>query len=461
MMKRSVILPLMAVLVLEGAETLVPRDRSELEVTIYNDNRIFVHEIREAEVAAGKQRLVYEGVAGSVISASVVPTFTGIDTRLSSQNYSYDLVSLPSLLKHSVGREISFMTNGENPVRSEGTLLAYDPVVMVREKGTGRILSLEKPSQVIFHEIPAGMITRPSLIWNIETAEAGKLGIDLKYLATGVSWKSDYVLNLGPDTFDLTGWITVDNRSGVSYPDAKITCLAGEVHKAGHPRVARRMAKAMPVMADAAVREEAFSGYHIYHIPFRETIADKERKQIRFLHKPGVNYLSYGKAQIRSFPRAGVEKLRFVNTVEFVNSKKEGLGVPLPAGVVRMYRRDKSGAARFIGESRIGNIPADEKVTLQVGVLFDAVGEKKIVKYVSRKGYLNVAARYTLRNRGETPLTLKIEERIPVHGDRIELRSDCSGPCSVRKLSAFVREFTVRLKAKESYAFESEFEVWR
>jgi len=458
-MKKS-ILTFLAAAALWG-NTLIPQTRSDLSVTIYNDNRIFVHDVREANVSAGKQRLIYEGVAGSVISASVVPTFSGIDTRLYSQNYSYDLVSLSSMLKYSVGKEISFMSNGKNPVRSEGILLAYDPVVMVREKGTDRILSLEKATQVMFRNIPKGMITRPSLVWNIETARAGTLGVDLKYLATGVSWKSDYVLNLGPDTLDLTGWITVDNRSGVSYPNARITCLAGEVHKAESPSFMIRKSRAMPMMADRRVREEAFSGYHIYKIPFRETLADKEQKQIRFLRKSKVKYTSYGKAEIRSFPRAGVQKLRFVNTVEFVNSKSDGLGVPLPAGIVRMYRRDTSGATHFIGESRIGNIPADEKVTLKVGVLFDAVGEKKIVKYVSRKGYLNVATRYSLRNRGETPLTLKIEERVPVHGDRIELRSSCLGPCSVKKLSAFVREFTVRLKAKESYTFDSEFEVWK
>jgi len=461
-MKKSFMLAAMIILLLHGTESLVPRDPSRLELTIYHDNRIFVHEVREANVTAGKQRLVYEGVAGSVISASVVPSFSGIPTRLYAQNYSYDLVSLPSLLKHSVGREISFMTNGKNPVRSEGTLLAYAPKVMVREKGTGRILSLEQPTQVIFHEIPAGMITRPSLVWEIETAKAGRLTIDLKYLATGVSWKSDYVLDLGPRTLDLVGWITVDNRSGVSYPDAKITCLAGEVHTAERPRPTR-MLRAMPkIAADAMpVRQEAFSGYHIYHIPFRETIADKEQKQIRFLERSGIPYRSYGRAEIRSFPRAGVEKLRFVNTVELSNTEKNGLGIPLPAGIVRMYRRDQGGATRFIGESRIGNTPADENLTLKVGVLFDATGEKKIVKYVSRKGYLNVAARYTLHNRGKTPLTLKVEERIPTYGDRIELRSDCSGPCSVRRVSAFVREFTVRLKAKESYTFNSEFEIWR
>jgi len=459
-MNRSSLLSLLAASTLCFAQSTVPQSRGDLELTIYNDNRIFVHERREAKVNAGKQRLVFEGVAGSVISASVIPTFSGIETRLYSQNYSYDLISLPSLLRHSVGKEVSFLGNGKEPARMEGTLLAYKPSVMVREKNSGEILTLEKPSQLIFREIPPGMHPRPSLIWEVECAQAGTLGIDLKYLATGVSWKSDYVLNLAEDTFELTGWITVNNRSGVSYPNAKITCLAGEVHKVQAPKV-RSFTKALARMEAAPqVQEESFSGYHIYKIPFRQTLANNEQKQIRFLYKSGVKYRSYGKARIDSFPRAGVQKLRFVNTVAFRNSKEEGLGLPLPAGTVRMYRQDSGGATRFIGESRLGNIPADENVTLQVGVLFDAVGEKKIVKYVSREGYRNVETLYTLHNRGTTPLTLKIEERIPVHGDRITLRSDCTGPCRVRKLSAFVREFTVTLPPKESYRFHSEFEVW-
>ncbi|WP_457605597.1 DUF4139 domain-containing protein [Nitratifractor sp.] len=446
--------------VLTWAQTVVPPQPSELSLTVYNDNRAFVHETRKVQVEKGKQTLVYEGVASSVISASVIPTFSGVDTRLYSQNYSYDLVSLDSLLRHSIGKEVEFWTNGKRPTRSAGTLLASQPTVIVREKGSERILALEKPEQVIFDRLPEGMIPRPSLLWEVETARAGELRIDLRYLTTGIGWKSDYVLDLHEHTLDLVGWITVDNHSGADYRDVRLAFVAGELHRAEKARPLR-MYKAMAAAPENAVRQEAFSGYHLYTIPFRQTLADKEQKQIRFLRRSEIGYHSYGQAVVSSFPRAGVQKLRFVNTVRFSNSKANHLGLPLPAGTVRIYREDSAKESRFVGESRIGNLPADENVTLKLGMLFDATGEKKIVKYVSRQGYRHVRTHYTLHNRGKTPLELRIEERIPTHGNRIELHSDCAGICSVRKLSAFVREFTVRLPAGKSYSFDSEFEVWR
>ena len=223
------------------ANTVIPQQESDLSITIYNDNRAFVHDVREANVTAGRQKLIYEGVPKSVITPSVVPTFNGIATQLFSQNYIYDLISLNSMLKNSIDKSVEFYTNGENPTLSSGTLLAYQPAVMVRQKGTGKILTLEKPTQVIFPSVPANMITRPSLVWNIQTGRAGRLGVDLKYLTTGLTWKSDYVLNLTPQSpegksLDLVGWITVNNRSGVAYPNARITCLAGDVNRVREPQ---------------------------------------------------------------------------------------------------------------------------------------------------------------------------------------------------------------------------------
>ena len=443
------------------ADAVVPQSASDLSITIYNDNRAFVHDIRQAKVDKGDQRLVYEGVAGSVITASVVPAFTGIPTRLFSQNYIYDLISLDSMLKKSVGRTVDFYTNGDDPTLSRGTLLAASPVVMVRQEKTGKILALDKPTQVIFHTIPKNMITRPSLVWHIQTAEAGTLGVDLKYLTTGVSWKSDYVLDLNDQSLDLVGWITVNNRSGVTYPDAKITCLAGEVHRA-RPIERRKMFRAMEAMPVAApdVQEEAFSGYHIYKIPFRETLANNQQKQIRFIEKSGVGYTRYGKALSRNFRKNGKEKLKFLQIVTFANTEKNRMGIPLPAGIVRMYQKDGAAESRFIGESRIDNTPKGEKVELTVGTLFDVTGEKTVTRYIARKGYMNAQSTYTLHNRGKTDQTLKIEERIPTYGENIHFKTDCSDICSSRKLTAFVREYTIRLAGESSYTFTTEFEVY-
>ena len=446
------------------ANITVPSIGSDLKITIYNNNKAFINDTREVEVKAGKQKLVYEGVPSSVITPSVVPTFLGMRSNLYSQNYIYDLVSLSSMLNKSINKEVEFYSNEKEPTLSKGILLSASPNVMINENDTGKIYSLNSPTQVVFYKVPENMITKPSLVWNMEAEKAGKLGIDLKYLTRGISWKSDYVLNLKKDTLDLTGWITVNNNSGVAYENAQITCLAGEVNAVPQRRMyegknAIYKEEAMPMMAMDKVAEEAFSGYHIYKIPFKETILNKEQKQISFIDKKEVKYHQYGKNMNNYFENYGEQKLQFSNMVEFENKKENNMGVSLPMGVVRMYQKDSSNETHFIGESRIQNIPEDENVTLTVGTLFDAVGEKKVSKFVVKKHYRNVETTYSVRNQGKEPLELRIEENIPVYGEHITLKSSCKENCTVKKKNAFSREFTILLKAKESYEFTSEFEV--
>ena len=440
------------------AEIVVPSGGSDLKITIYNSNKAFVNDKRTVNIETGKQKLVYVGVPSSLITQSVVPTFEGVETTLFSQNYIYDLVSLNAMLNKSIDREVSFYTNGREPKLLKGIVMSASPQVMIKESGSGSIYTLNAPTQVIFSSVPKNMITKPSLIWNVETKKSGKLDIDLKYLTKGISWKSDYVLNLDKKTLDLHAWITVNNNSGVSYENAQISCVAGELNSVQEPRMEYRRMKGM-AMADAAVQEESFSGYHLYKIPFRETIANKQQKQIAFIDQKGVKYRQYGKNVNSYFEKYGEQKLSFANVITFDNDKNNSMGLPLPSGVVRMYQKDSNGETHYIGEDRVKNIPENERVTLKIGQLFDAVGEKKISKYVARSGYRNVETTYSVRNQGKEPLSLKIEERIPVYGDKITQKNSCKGICSVEKKNAFVREFTIRLKAKEAYQFTSEFEA--
>ncbi len=446
------------------ANVMVPSTGSDLKITIYNNNKAFINDTREVEVQAGRHKLVYEGVPSSVITESVVPTFLGMQTNLYSQNYIYDLVSLSSMLEKSIDKEVAFYSNEKEPTLSKGILLSASPNAMIKENGTGKIYTLNAATQVIFDKVPENMITKPSLVWNMEAEKAGKLGIDLKYLTRGITWKSDYVLNLKKEVLDLTGWITVNNNSGVAYENAQITCLAGEVNAVPERRMyesknAVYKEEAMPMMAMDEVAEEAFSGYHIYKIPFRETIGNKEQKQISFIDKKELKYHQYGKNINNYFENYGEQKLQFSNMIEFENKKENNMGISLPTGVVRMYQKDSSKETHFIGESRVQNIPEDENVTLTVGTLFDAVGEKTVTKFVAKKHYRNVETTYNVRNQGKEPLELRIEESIPVYGNDITVKSSCKDNCSVKKKNAFMREFTILLKAKESYVFTSEFEV--
>ena len=442
--------------------TIVSSHSSDLKITIYNDNRAFINDTRDVTVSKGKQQLVYEGVPPLVITQSVVPTFTGMKTNLFSQNYMYDLISLQSMLTNSIDKEVEFYTNGENPRLSKGILLSQAPV-MIKEEHTNKIYTLNSGTQVIFSKVPETMITKPSLVWNMETQKAGTLDIDLKYLTKGISWKSDYVLNLKKDVLDLVGWITVKNDSGVAYNNAQISCLAGDINKAQEEaQRGSRMYKSKSVhmmMPRDEVAQEAFSGYHIYKIPFRETIANKQQKQISFIDKKEIAYNQYGVASNNYFENYGEEKLTFLNTIKFKNTKENNLGIALPSGVVRMYQKDNSDETHFIGEERVHNIPEDENVTLTIGTLFDVAGEKTITKYVARKHYRNVETTYTIRNQGKETLVLKLKEHIPTYGDHVSVKTSCKKNCSVKKKNAFVREFTIRLGAKEKYLFTSEFEV--
>lgn len=169
--------------------------------------------------------------------------------------------------------------------------------------------------------------------------------------------------------------------------------------------------------------------------------------------------MQYGVANNDYFEDYGEQKLTFQNTIRFENSKKNNLGLALPTGIVRMYQKDKQEETHFIGEARVYNIPEDENVTLTIGTLFDAVGEKTITKYVERKSYRNVETTYNIRNQGKEPLVLKIKEQIPTYGEHISVKTSCKEKCSVVKKNAFIREFTIKLKPKEKYLFTSEFEV--
>lgn len=442
--------------------TIVSNHSSDLKITIYNDNRAFVNDTREVKVNKGKQQLVYEGVPPLVITESVVPTFTGMQTNLYSQNYIYDLISLQSMLTNSIDKEVEFYTNGESPRLSKGILLSQAPV-MIKEENTNKIYTLNSGTQVIFSKVPERMITKPSLVWNMEAQKEGKLGIDLKYLTKGITWKSDYVLNLKKDVLDLVGWITVNNNSGVAYENAQISCLAGDVNRAREiEENALRLYKSKSInnmMPRDEVAEESFSGYHMYKIPFRETIANKQQKQINFIDKKNIAYRQYGVNTNNYFEHYDEQKLVFANTIEFKNTKANHLGIALPAGIARMYQKDSSDETHFIGEERIHNIPEDENVTLTIGTLFDVVGEKSITKYIARKHYRNVETTYNIRNQGKESLLLKIKEHIPTYGDHISVKTSCKDNCSVKKKNAFVREYTIMLKGKEKYTFTSEFEV--
>jgi hypothetical protein len=434
---------------------------TDISLTIYNNNLAMISEKRTAKIEqSGRVKLMYPGIPSSIDTSSVIASFTQ-DTKLFSQNYSFDVISYNSLMNYHLGKTVHYTEKEASIEIKEGILLSTSPL-LIREKNYGAIYI---PHKLFFPNIPKDMAVKPSLFWNIETS-ANRLDIDLKYLTAGMSWRSDYTMNLIDDRkLNLNSWITIDNHSGATYPNATITVLAGEVQKpkpSANPRIYAKRALPSPSVESSNILNESFSGYHIYKIPFKESINDKEKKQISFIQKEDIEYQKYAlNSQRFYFSNFGKRKLQFNQIVEFENSKKNHLGIPLPKGTIRVYKEDSSSVSRFVGAHNIGNIPKDEKVKIVLGKYFDIIGEERVTEYqeTSKKNHITYVI--TVKNRSEEQQTIKIRKNVPTNKGKLTMTDSCEKLCSKKSINAFTTLYTLELKAGKEYDLTLSYDIMK
>ncbi len=445
-----------------GAEDRVSTTSSkDLSLTIYEDNIAMISEKRSVVIPhKGRVKLAYSGVPSLIDTSSVLATFSQPVT-LYSQNYSYDVVGYQSLLKYHIGKKVYYAEKEESLERKQGVLLSTNPI-LIREMNHGDIYT---PYKVFFPDIPKEMTIKPSLFWNIQT-DAKSLGIQLKYLTKGIKWKSDYTVNVrDKKTLSLNSWITISNNSGATYKDANLTVLAGEVKMPQNEQrvsYATRRSLAEPSVAydDANIENKPFSGYHIYHIPFKESIKDKEKKQISFISKDSISYERYALNKDNLyFEEQKEKKLDFQQIIEFKNSASNHLGIPLPKGTVRVYQKDDSGVSRFVGATEIKNIPKDESVKLNIGKYFDITGKEKVVKFRKTRKEKEITFEIILNNRGNSDQTIKLEKNTPTNIGKLVIKDNCKKPCISKDTSAFARSYTIPLKKSEEYNLTISYDI--
>ncbi|RLA76709.1 MAG: hypothetical protein DRG30_02145 [Epsilonproteobacteria bacterium] len=451
-MKNLILSTLLLSVPLLATENLAITNAPEnISLTIYGSNLAMISEKRSAMIDnPGSVKLMYPGVPSLIDTSSVIAIFSQ-PVRLFSQNYSYDVISYSSLLKYHTGRVVRYTDDEESTERKEGTLLSTNPI-LIREKDEGAI---HTPYKVFFPSIPKEMAIKPSLFWNIKT-DTKELDIDLKYLTKGLSWKSDYTIDLLDDNrLNLNSWVTITNNSGATYHDADITVLAGDVNMPKKQEIHRVYAKSrMAAVAEDGgnIQNEAFSGYHIYKIPFRETIKDKEKKQISFIGKKAIAYEKYAfNKESFYFSNFGERKLRFSQIVEFKNSEENHLGIPLPKGTVRVYKEDQDKVSRFVGASTIRDIPKDETVKLTIGKYFDIVGKEKIVDFRQTKRERHISYEITVNNHSQKDEVIKLYKSVPTNQGKLTITDTCSKQCSKEQLNAFEARYTIALKPDEAY----------
>jgi hypothetical protein len=245
---------------------------------------------------------------------------------------------------------------------------------VAREGGALSIVRREELVRMNFPELPEGLVVRPTLVWQVENGRAGDRQLELEYLTSGINWHAEYVGVVTPasDRLTLSAWVSIDNRSGTSYPDARLKLVAGDVHRARDERMPK-MATDFALQARApSFEERAFFEYHLYTLQRRTTVRDKEIKQIA-LFEPAEARATRNYA----FDGARDPNVRVMLKVK--NSADEGLGMPLPKGTVRVYQQDTDESLEFVGEDRIAHTPRDEEIELQLGNAFDIAAERRSV----------------------------------------------------------------------------------
>jgi hypothetical protein len=416
-----------------GELTSAPDDQKSVAITIYNVNLGLVRDRRDITLPRGESALKFEGVASQINPATVhIKSLTAPgDLSIVEQNYEYDLLSPQKLLDKYVGKKVtlvlrSYENQTEKLTPVEAILLANNNGA-VWQIGKEIVINPSNIAEIRFPQLPESLIANPTLVWRLDSDRATTQQVEASYLTGGINWRADYVVLVNPDDtrVDLTGWVTINNTSGAEFRNAELKLVAGDIHRA-QDRDAYEQKMRDQVAARAKkednFNEESFFEYHLYTLQRKTTIKNAQTKQISLLDANGAGankqFIIYGQPYYyRGYNRPGEPiKEKIGVYMEFGNTAKNGLGMPLPAGIVRLYKADSAGGQQFIGEDRIDHTPKDENVKVKVGDAFDIVGERKMMDYKVLGGNVyEYSYQIVIRNHKKEAVTVVVNE--PIGGD--------------------------------------------
>jgi hypothetical protein len=427
-------------------------DQTDLALTVYNSNIALVRDARQLTLPTGDFRLKFMDIAATVNPATVhFRSLTEPDKlAVIEQNYEYDLLEPAKLLHKYVGKEItlvrSYQDNGTTKHEEIKATLLADNNGLVWKIGND-IVTGGFAESYRFPEVPANLYDRPTLLMSLDNSGGRKHKIEASYLATNLSWTADYVLTVGRDdqAADLDGWVTLSNNSGTAFHNARLQLVAGDLNRVQNPPMNGRATEAFKAQAAAPqFQQENFSEYHLYSLGRRTSVEDKESKQISLLQGSGIpvskvfvvngqNYY-YRNAQNPGAPLKDPVMVFY----KFKNEEKSSLGMPLPAGNLRVYQKDSRGGVLFIGEDHIDHTPKDETVTVHIGSAFDVIEERKQTDYKRIDVHVSeMEFEITLRNHKDAAITVEVNE--PIGGDWEML----SSTYKATKTAAFAAQFLV------------------
>jgi hypothetical protein len=432
-------------------------DQSDLSITVYNSNIALVRDVRNLSLPTGTFRLKLMDIAATVNPATVHFRSVNEPDRLGilEQNYEYDLLEPAKLLHKYVGKEVtlvrSYMDNGTTKREEIKATLLADNNGPVWKIGND-IVTGGYAESYRFPEVPPNLFDRPTLLMSLENSGSRKQQVETSYLANNLSWNSDYVLTVGRDdkAADLDGWVTLGNNSGTAFHNARLQLVAGDLNRVqppAAPGVARDMGMAKAMRAEQFAQEN-FSEYHLYTLGRKTSVEDKETKQISLLEGSNIPVEKHFVVNGQNFyyhnqqnPGSPIKDNVMV-FYKFRNEEKSGLGMPMPAGTVRVYQKDSKGNVLFVGEDRIDHTPKDEALNIHIGNAFDVISERKQTDYKRIDTHVwEMEFEITLRNHKETPVTIEVNE--PIGGDWEMINSTYK----YTKTAAWAAQFNVPVAA--------------
>lgn len=397
-------------------------------LTIYNENFAVVKERRQMEFIEGQNTVRFTDVASQIDPTSVL--FECLDfpgqVKLLEQNYEYDLVNTQSLLKKYIDKPVKIQVKGSGSSGASlvsGVLLAADGpnLILQDDNGQMNIIGSDSVEHIQLDKKPENLLTRPTLVWLV-AAEKKLSGLcQVAYTTEGVGWKADYtaVLNGKDDALDMSGWVTITNNSGAAYQDAALKLIAGDVKRIVPPAPQQQKFRGEMMMArtgDASgFEEKPFMEYHLYTLGRKTTLQNNQVKQIELIEpaqnvsvkKVYVYEISMHEWMIRNRNKVQVK-------VEFENKKENQLGIALPKGRVRVFKKDPADASlEFVGEDEIDHTPKDEKLSLYIGDAFDIVAEQTMTDARNGDRWQTFTRKVELRNRKDQAVTVFVDEKIP------------------------------------------------
>jgi hypothetical protein len=432
-------------------------------LTIYNQKFAVVRQMLPLDLKGGTNHVEVTDITGHLEPDSVIirPLDAGRHLQVLEQNYRNDPITQELLLSLYEGKTIDFQVGQGTTIQGKiirsgfvpHSALAYQyygqdyrfaqqsyiqsggsqPIIEVNGK-----LQFSLPGQPVFPALADDTILKPTLSWRLETDRPGAFPAEFSYVTEGMSWDASYNVVAPPkgNVLQIVGWVTLDNESGQTFKDARIKVMAGEVNKA-QPRNALSFstAAAMVDARDAAappppVTERSFDEYHLYTLEHATTLRDREIKQVEFVRADGIQsktvYVYDGFKMDQNFQNWAMESLRQQESFgtlsnskvwvmqEFKNTAANNLGMALPKGRVRFYRRDDDGQLEFTGENDIDHTPKDETIRLYTGNAFDLTGERRRTQFHLDPSGRSVDETFEIRvrNHKSTPAEIRVVEHL-------------------------------------------------